>query len=261
MSDFADARAYERLMGRWSAPLARQLVRFAGVTDGARALDVGCGTGALTAALLEVGPRVEVEAIDLSPAFVGFARERIGATRARVEVGDAQRLAFPDQSFDWVGSMLVLNFVPDRERAASEMRRVAKRGCPVSACVWDYGGEMEMLRRFWDAATALDPQAASRHEARMPLCRPGELGSLWRAAGFEGVCEGSIGVAMRFVSFEDYWGPFCGGVGPSGAYVASLSIEARQALAALLRAELWSDEPQRERTLEARAWTVAGSVS
>ena len=234
MSDFADARAYERLMGRWSAQLAPELIRLAGIADGARALDVGCGTGVLTEALLEVGPRVEV--------------------------GDAQRLAFPDQTFDWVGSMLVLNFVPDPGRAASEMRRVAKRGCPVSACVWDYGGEMEMLRRFWDAAAALAPPAASRHEARMPLCRPGELGALWRAVGFEGVRESSITVALRFASFEDYWEPFLGGVGPSGAYAASLAPEARQALAARLRADLWGDERKRERALRARAWTVAGSA-
>ena len=189
-----------------------------------------------------------------------LARVRFRDAHARFETGDAQNLAFPDGSFTCTASMLVLNFVPDRARAAAEMRRVTRGGGLVAACVWDYGGEMTMLRRFWDAAVALDPSAAPRHEGRMPLCRAGELEELWRATGLEHVREGPIVIEMRFASFDDFWRPFLGGVGPSGGYAASLPSGMQQALEARLRAELWNDQPGEARTLPARAWAVVGTV-
>jgi len=260
MTTFADARGYDFLMGRWSNLLGREFVGFAAIADGARVLDVGCGTGSLTGATLTATRPVEVVGIDPSPTFVELARDRLRDARARFETGDAQNLAFPDGYFGYTMAMLVLNFVPDRARAAGEMRRVTRGGGLVAACVWDYGGEMSMLRRFWDAAVALDPSAASRHEGRMPLCRAGELGDLWRATGLEQVREGPIVIETRFTSFDDFWKPFLSGVGPSGGYAASLPSQMQQALEAKLRAELWNDRPEEARTLPARAWAVVGTV-
>jgi SAM-dependent methyltransferase len=260
MTGFADAHGYELLMGRWSHVLGREFVTFTRLPDGARVLDVGCGTGSLTDAILTAARPAEVVGVDPSPTFVALARDRFRDARARFETGDAQSLAFPDGHFTCAASMLVLNFVPERARAVAEMRRVTRGGGLVAACVWDYGGEMTMLRRFWDAAVALDPSAAQRHEGGMPLCRAGELGALWRATGLEHVREGPIVIATHFTSFDDFWKPFLSGVGPSGSYAASLPSTMAQALEARLRAELWNDRPEEARTLPARAWAVVGTV-
>jgi SAM-dependent methyltransferase len=260
MTDFADARGYDLLMGRWSTLLGREFVAFAGIANDARVLDVGCGTGSLANVILTASHPAEVVGVDPSPTFVELARERFRHAPARFETGDAQNLPFADGAFTFTAAMLVLNFVPDRVRAAAEMRRVTRGGGLVAACVWDYAGEMTMLRRFWDTAVALDPSAASRHEGLMPLCRAGELGELWRATGFEQVREGPIAIAMSFASFDDYWKPFLGGVGPSGRYAASLPSEMAGALEARLRTDLWDDQPDGARTLPARAWAVVGTV-
>jgi SAM-dependent methyltransferase len=260
VTGFADADGYDLLMARWSRMLGRELVRFAGIPLGARVLDVGCGTGSLVDALLGAVQPAGVVGIDPSAAFVGLARSRFGDARVRFETGDAQALAFPDGSFTCAASMIALNFVPAPACAVAEMRRVTGAGGLVTACVWDYGGEMLMLRRFWDAAVALDPAAAARHEAGMPLCRAGELGELWRTAGLTHVREGALEIATRFATFDDFWQPFLCGVGPSGAYAASLAPQMARALEARLRRELWDDRPGESREFPARAWAVAGRV-
>lgn len=260
MSAFANAEAYHDLMGRWSRALGNELIRFARLLDGTRILDVGCGIGSFSDAVLTVGQRTTVVGIDPSPAFVAGARARIPDRRASFAVGDAQRLAFPDGAFDAAVAMLVLNFVPDPSLAVAEMCRVTSEDGLVAACVWDYGGGMTMMNRFWEAAVALDPAAASSHEAGMRFAHAGELGDAWRAAGLEKIREEPLEIRMRFTSFDDYWQPFLGGVGPSGAYVASISPDRRQALEAKLRAELWENRPETSRTLTARAWAVVGTV-
>lgn len=259
-STFANAGGYELLMGRWSTSLGRELIRFIGIADSGRVLDVGCGTGSLSTAILAAARNVELVGVDSTPTFIDRARDRIRDPRARFQTGDAQKLDFADASFDCAAAALVINFVPDHARAASEMRRVTRPGGKVAACVWDYGGEMTMLHRFWDAAVALDTDAAERHEERMPLCRSGELGALWRATGLEHVREEPLTIHMSFTSFDDYWSPFLAGVGPSGKYAAALPPEQRQALRARLLTDLWEGRPEEARTLPARSWAVVGSV-
>jgi SAM-dependent methyltransferase len=238
---------YERYMGRWSRLLAPRYAAFAGVEDGERILDVGTGTGALPASL----PRSEVVGVDPSAAFIEHAKQN---ARARFEVGDAQSLRFGDASFDHAMAMLVINFIPDHEKAVAEMRRVTRAGGTVSAAVWDYGDGMESLRIFWDEAVALDPAAAPKHERNMKLCRQGELSELWRKSGLAGVREEAVVIEQAFSSFDDYWQPFLAGVGPGGAYVASLSKERSSALGERLRAR-WPGGPF---ALRARAWCVKG---
>jgi SAM-dependent methyltransferase len=239
--------AYEHYMGRWSRLLAPRYAAFAGVEDGERVLDVGAGTGALAASLT----RSAVVGVDPSAAFVAHAAKQVGS--ARFEVGDAQALRFGDAAFDHAMAMLVINFVPDHAKALAEMRRVTRVGGVVSACVWDYGDGMESLRIFWDEAIALDPAAAPKHERNMKLSRRGELGELWTKAGLAEVREDAIVIEQAFSSFADYWGPFLKGVGPGGAYVATLSDERRRQLEARLR-----DRLEGSLLLKARAWCVKG---
>ncbi len=260
MSHFVDTRGYDAFMGRWSRRLGHALVRFAGIPAGARVLDVGCGTGALADALLETARPSEIVGVDPNLTSVEIARARFADPRVRFQNGDVQSLGFHDGSFDASVAMLVLNFVPERERAVAEMRRVTRAGGLVVACVWDYSEGMTMLRRFWDAAVAIDPSVDPKDERHMPLGRAGELAALWRASGLEDVREGLVAIEMAFTSFRDYWEPFLAGVGPAGRHAASLPPESLATLERRLGADLWDDRLDEPRALPARAWAVAGVV-
>jgi SAM-dependent methyltransferase len=176
------------------------------------------------------------------------------------EVGDAQALRFEAGAFDSTLAQLVMNFIPDHEKAAREMRRVTRPGGVVSACVWGYDDGMEMLQYFWDEVVALDPAVASKDERTMKLSRRGQLADLWRSAGLVRVEEAPLEIELPFTSFDDYWRPFLAGVGPAGAYVASLSEAERQKVAARLRSRLLGDRPDGPITLKARAWCARGEV-
>jgi SAM-dependent methyltransferase len=255
---FSAGDPYERFMGRWSRQLAPLVVRFAGVLDSDAVLDVGCGTGALTAAIAAALPSSTIVGVDPAAAYVAAARAQQAGNRVRFEVADARQLPFVDASFDRTVSALMLNFVPDRELAVHEMQRVTRPGGTVAAAVWDYGDGMEMLRAFWDEAVALDPASDGRDERHMPLCRAGELTALWRAGGLADVVEQPLIIEMPFASFADYWLPFLEAQGPAGAYVASLSTGAREELRVRLRNRLIGEGADRPITLGGRAWAVRG---
>jgi len=253
----APAESYDRHIGRYGAELARELIAAAGVRPGGRAVDVGCGTGALTAELVALLGAPNVAAVDPSPPFAEACRSRLPGVH--VEVAAAEELPFGDGSFDHAFAQLVVNFMSDPARGVTEMRRVTRPGGTVAAAVWDYAGEMTLLRRFWDAAVALDPAAADRDEGRcMPFCTPVELKALWRDAALAGVALAPVVVSAGYDGFEDLWRPLELGVAPSGAYVASLARDRRAALKDDLRRRLAAgDEPFR---LTARAWVATGTV-
>lgn len=257
---FADAQAYELIMGRWSTRLASSFVKFAGVQDGDRVLDVGSGTGSLALAVAAFTATAQVVGIDRSQEYVEYARSRTRDPRVRFETGDAQALPYSNASFDKALSMLVLNFLPEPERSVAEMRRVTRPGGTVAAAVWDYGDGMAMLRIFWDVAASLDPAASARHERHMPYCREGELATLWKNAGMVAVEERGISIPLEFASFQDFWSPFMGGQGPSGSYTVSLPPDRRKALKEGLRRALLGNHPDGPFPLEARAWAVKGIV-
>jgi len=251
------AEAYDRHIGRYGPTLARALIAAANVSAGQRALDVGCGPGALTAVLSEVLGANRVTAIDPSDPFVeACARRRPGVD---VRLGSAEALPFADHSFDVTLAQLVVNFMSDPRAGVGEMRRVTRRGGVVAAAVWDYAGEMTVLRRFWDAAVSLDPDAADRDEGRsMPYCTPEELEGLWHDAGLREPTISAIVVDTEYGGFQDLWQSLEHGSGPSTAHAASLPPERRARLRDELRRRLdVGDEPFR---LTARAWSVVGTA-
>lgn len=256
---FAASDGYERYMGRWSRRLAPAFLDFTQARDGARFLDVGTGTGALAATVATTLKDGEVIGVDASEAFIAGA-QHAAPPRVQFRVADAQALPFPDAFFDHVAAALVINFIPDHDRALSEMRRVTRPEGKVSACVWDYGEGMESLRIFWDETVALFPALAPRHERNMKLCRQGELGNLWRKAGLTEVREDAIAIEQSFAGFADYWEPFLAGVGPGGACVASLAGPDRERLAQRLRGRLAPQERGGALKLKARAWCVRGTA-
>jgi SAM-dependent methyltransferase len=257
---FSAGDAYERFMGRWSGELAPRLVRFAGVRDGDAVLDVGSGTGALTAAVVAAAPSSRVIGVDAAAAYVAFAQARGLGGRVGFEVGDAQRLRFGDRQFDRTLSLLALNFVPEPAQVLSEMIRVTRPGGVVGAAVWDYGDGMAMLRAFWDQVIALGGEMDARDERHMPLCRRGELAALWREHQLQDVLEEALTVQTLFSSFDDYWLPFLERQGPAGAFVSALSASDREQLSVRLRQRLLGDKADGRIVLSARAWAVRGVV-
>lgn len=258
---FGNAEGYERFMGRWSRLLAPLLVDFTDVPEEGRALDVGSGTGSLSAALAKRKDRIRITGIDPSKEYVGYANARNPAPdRISFQIGDAQQLQFPDATFDASLSLLVFNFIPDPMKALREVRRTTKPGGRISAAVWDYGGGMRMLRVFWDAVTSLDAKAEALDEKHMLLGREGQLGNLWRRGGLTDLHEQPLDISMRFSSFTDYWDTFMLAQGPAGAYLRSLDRDRLETLRGELRSRLAVSPGDNPLDLPARAWAVRGSV-
>ncbi|GAA4171888.1 class I SAM-dependent methyltransferase [Phytohabitans flavus] len=257
---WARGDAYEAYVGRWSRRVAAQFVRWLDVPAGRRWLDVGCGTGALSATVLTLTDPAEVTGVDPSDGFLATAHAQVADPRVSLMAGDARALPLPPARFDAVVSGLALNFVPEPAQAAAECARVAAPGAVVAAYVWDYAEGMELMRQFWDAAAALDAASVELDEGRrFPICRPGPLRALWTDAGLADVSVEAIDIPTVFISFEDYWEPFLGGQGAAPAYAVSLGEERRAAVRDLLRDRLPSN-PDGAIVLSARAWAVRGHV-
>ena len=252
------AEAYDRFVGRYGRALASAVVERVGVSEGWRALDVGCGPGPLTSALADVLGAERVAAGDPSEPFVLACSERVPG--ADVRVASAETLPFDDGTFDATVSQLVLNFLPDPPGGLREMRRVTRPGGVIAGSVWDYAGEMTMLRAFWDAAVEINPARAGPLDEgrRMPYCQPNDLAGLWSHAGLTATMTDGITVAAAYKDFDDLWEPFTTGVGPAGAYCSALSRTDREALKGSYRSRLGS--PQGPFELSARAWLVCGRV-
>lgn len=249
---------YEPYVGRWSRLVARDFLGWLDAQSDLDWLEVGCGTGALTETIAGSCAPKRLVGIDASSGFLDFARHRLGPDRAEFREGDARNLPFHAAEFDRVVSGLVLNFVPDQQRAAAEMLRVARPGGEVALYVWDYAAKMELIRFFWDAATALDPGAAEMDERkRFPICQPEALQRLFQAVGLVDLETRAIDVPTVFRDFDDYWSPFLGGQGPAPGYCMSLPDDTRMGLRERLRGCL-PVRPDGSIHLVARAWAVRG---
>jgi SAM-dependent methyltransferase len=254
---WASGDVYEPYVGRWSRLVAPEFLAWLDAPSGLAWLDVGCGTGALTEAIATTCAPKRLAGIDPSPGFLDFARRHLGPT-VELRQGDAQSLPFAAAKFDRIVSGLVLNFAPDQALAVAELARVARAGGEVALYVWDYAGRMELMRRFWDAAIALDPAAAELDEGRRsPICRPEALCRLFETAGLSDVETHAVDVPTVFRDFDDYWTPFLGGQAPAPGYCMSLTEDARGRLRERLR-ETLPTEPDGSIHLIARAWAVRG---
>ncbi len=249
------AEFYDRFVGRYSASLGDELIAFAGIEPGMRVLDVGCGPGGLTRRLVDLG--CTVTGCDPSATFAAAAAERV--PEAEVVSASAEDLPFAEASFDAVLAQLVVNFMADPEAGAREMARVTRPGGTVAACVWDYGGEMTLMRTFWEAAREVEPErgAAANEAVTMRFARDrDDLRTLWASAGLRDVRAAGLVSHASYTGFEDLWEPLPAGTGPGGAFTVSLDAGKQQELHDAFRRRLGvGDEPFE---LTARAWAAAG---
>ena len=257
---FADGEAYEHYVGRWSRRVGNVFLEWLSLGAGLRWVDVGCGTGALTEAILEQTDPSGVTGVEPSAGFLSMARGRIHDSRAAFKSGDATSLPLKDADADVLVAGLVLNFVSDQQRALQEMCRILRPRGTVALYVWDYAGEMQLMRYFWNAVSELFPEGADHDEGKQfPICKPGPLADLFRAANLQAVEVRALDVPAVFVDFNDYWSPFLRGQGPAGTYCVSLAEDDREHL----REHLENALPVRDDGsihLIARAWAVRGAT-
>lgn len=246
------ADLYGRFMGRYSEPLAEEFVAVADLQPGSRALDVGCGPGALTARLVARLGVDAVAAIDPSASFVEAARGRFPGLDVRV--GAAEELPYADQSFDVALAQLVVHFMTDPVAGLREMGRVTRRGGVVAACVWDFGGGNGPLSTFWSAVHDLDPDADD--ESGLAGVRDGQLVELATEAGLHEPVQSVLSVSVGYDSVEAWWEPYTFGVGPAGSHVARLDDDEREAL----RAHCEELLPPAPFEVVAKAWCVRASA-
>ena len=255
-----DGATYEPYIGRWSRAVAQRFIDWLALPEGAGWLDFGCGTGALSQTILaRANPRIVV-GCDRSPGYVAFAQSQTTDPRVRFGLAELPELPQVANGFDAAVAGLVLNFLPVPLDGVLAMQSRVKPHGTVAAYVWDYAEGMELIRRFWDAAIALDPTARQLDEAeRFPSCRPEPVALLFLMAGLQDVAVRSIDVPTVFQNFDDYWLPFLGGQGPAPGYARSLSPERLAQLRETLRGWLPS-APDGTIALTARAWAVKGIV-
>lgn len=258
----ADGDGYEAQMGRWSRRLAPLLIEFSGLTAADRVLDVGCGTGSLTFALAQ-NPRIgAVHGIDLSAVYIKHAKRRAHYSRLYFQVGDACALPFPDASLDHSFSLLVLQFIPDADRAVREMRRVTRSGGIVAAATWDTRGGLIIHRMFFDTAAVLDPKARERRAeaCARPMSRSDGLAKAWGDVGLVDVVQDSLTIRMDYPCFVDFWTSLDGRDGPYAEYLGTLSAEERAKLRSMVEAAYLDGVPDGPRSYAAMAWVVKGRV-
>ena len=254
--NWASGDAYDRFMGRWSRLIAPQFLSWLSPKHQVRWLDVGCGSGVLSEAIIRHYEPVELIAVDQSEGFLATARRRL-THGAICKVGNAFALPVETSSIDYTVSALLLNFLPAPEKALTEMTRVTAKSGTVAAYVWDYAGKMELLNFFWDEAVKVDPNAAKLHEAnRFPQCNPDDLSSLFVRAGLKDVDTAALAITTRLADFADYWEPFLGGQGPAPTYLMEMEASARTRLRTQLEARLGHNSI----CLYARAWAVKGDI-
>jgi SAM-dependent methyltransferase len=244
------AEAYDRFMGRYSSPLAPLFADFGGVSEGQTVLDVGCGTGALTDELIRRVGASAVTAVDPSEPFVAALDERLPDVTVRL--APAEELPFEASSFDTTLAQLVVHFMRDPVGGLREMARVTREGGVVAASVWDHGGGQGPLSVYWEAVREFDPSA--RDESDLAGASEGDLTALFEQAGVREVEETALSVSIEHETFDEWWEPYTLGVGPAGAYVASLDRTQQAELREHCRTLL----PEPPFVIEARAWSARG---
>jgi SAM-dependent methyltransferase len=264
MVEFSNPAAYERWMGRWSRRLAPSFVDFAELPRGARLLDVGSGTAALSLALLEGVPGASVVGIEPAAAYVSYCRKKISHDRLRFETGDAQALPLANKSFDATLSLLILQELSDARLALREMCRVTRPGGAVVASQWDFAKGMPMLALFWDTVHEVVGTKDAREAAAdcMVVDYPDGVGlqDLWQAAGLIEIRIERLEIDMAFASFEDYWAPFLSNVTATSSFATTLAANDVAEIEHRLRQRTLGEAPDGPFSLKAYAWAVGGKL-
>ena len=252
------ADAYEQYMGRWSRKIAPLFVDWLSASQEKRWADIGCGTGQLSLQIAsKCNPSHQV-GIDKSEGFLTQAKKNVPSAEFRV--CDAQNIDLPDNEADYAVSGLVLNFVTDKAKALSEMARIVRPEGTVGLYVWDYAGQMQIMRYFFDTARLIDPKSSAYDDGiNASICRPKALSDAFAAAGLSDVETTAIDIPAAFVNFQDYWKPFLGGTGSAPKYCMSLDENTRNKIRDGVRAKLPTG-PDGEILLAVRAWAVKGTV-
>ena len=255
---WSSGQAYEPYAGRWSRLIAVEFVRWLDPAPGLRWLDLGCGTGAVTQTVLALAAPEAVLGVDRSRAYLEFARASTPDRMAAFAVASAGTMPLRAATFDCLVSGLVLNFLLDPHAALRDAVEAIRPGGVVAAYVWDYAGEMQFMRRFWDAAGQLDPRALELDQGRrFPICQPQALTELFADAGLHDVEVRGVDIPTTFTDFDDYWTPFLGGQGDAPTYLAGLNEDERERLRTSLQAALTTADDG-SIPLVARAWAVRG---
>jgi ubiquinone/menaquinone biosynthesis C-methylase UbiE len=229
---FSDGKVYERMMGRWSKRVGVQFLDWLEAPKNLRWVEVGCGNGAFTEELIARSAPLEVSAVDPSPGQLNFARTRPGAKMARFQIGDAQALPFPDNTFDAAAMALVITFIPDPAKAVGEMARVVRPGGLVATYMWDtLNGGVPLA----PVGAALKSMGKSLARVSGDASKRETMQALWQEARLQSVETRVIRIHVTFSSFEDFCESSLVPIGPSGQVVSNMSPAEKEQLKARLR--------------------------
>jgi SAM-dependent methyltransferase len=256
MDRWTSGAHYDQWMGRWSSLLAQDFLKWLNVPAGQRWIDACCGSGVLTEAIVERNAPASIVGVDASIEQISFARQHRAYTNVIFETADVIALPFPGSSFDVAVCGLGLNFIPSPGRALEEFCRVTGPGGTIAVYVWDYAHGAMFLREFWDAAIAIDCEAATFDQAhRFPMCTQEGLRSLFEQAKLEDLALHALDIVTRFTSFDDYWEPLLTRQGSAPNYLATRDQQIQTAIRERLRAVLPTNA-QGAIELPARAWAI-----
>jgi SAM-dependent methyltransferase len=261
LARYTNPAGYDRFMGRWSARLAPLFADFAGITEG-RVLDVGCGTAVLSRTLLDLSPTAQVVGIDPASSYLVHAQRSIDSPRIAFVCGAAEALPFAEARFDAAFGLFVVPEFAEPAAAVHEMKRVTRAGGLLATCIWDFRQGMPMFSLFWEAASAIAPDAVARRRAETggpsPYASPAALEGLWRKGGLAEVRTTALQVPLDFASVEDFWTPFLLGATGTSAFACDLDASTGGAVAARLRQMIGERWGEGRFTLVATAFAVAG---
>ena len=256
MERWTSGADYDRWMGRWSRLLAHEFLTWLNLSSGLRWIDICCGSGVLTEAIVERNAPAAIVGVDVSPEQIDFARRHRTGDNITFEIANAMSLPSADASFDVALCGCGLNYIPNPLQGLQEFQRVLRPGGIVALYVWDYEHGARFLREFWNAAIEIDADATAFDQARrFPMCTEAGLRDLFAQTRLEDVTTHALDIVTRFTSFDDYWEPLMSGQGSAPNYLATRAPQTQMKIRDRLRAVL---PISRDGAIEmpARAWAI-----